>query len=152
MPVCSNVSWMAADIGKIRKNLHQKNQRMKVKVRIQERIDKVKVYLPAMFLALKHKDTPMLAKAIAVFALFYAISPIDLIPDFIPVIGYLDDLLILPLLITLCIKLIPKGVMDECLIQAKTIQLPKGKWYHALPVLILWILLILWISRLLKWI
>lgn len=94
----------------------------------------------------------MLAKAIAVFALFYAISPIDLIPDVIPVIGYLDDLLILPILITACIKLIPKEVMTECMIKAKDIHLPAGKWYHAIPIIIVWLLLILWTMRWLNWI
>ena len=121
-------------------------------MKFSERLAKIKIYLPALYLAIKHRNTPWLAKAIAIFAIVYAISPIDLIPDVIPVIGYLDDLLILPILITLCIKLIPKEVMDECLIRAKDIQLPRGKWYHALPVLILWILLMLWISRLLRWI
>ncbi len=121
-------------------------------MRIQERIDKVKVYLPALFLALKHKDTPLLAKAIATFALIYAISPIDLIPDVIPVIGYLDDLLILPILITLCVKLIPKAVMEECVTKAKDIELPKGKWIHAIPILVIWVLLVVWILRWLNWI
>ena len=119
---------------------------------IKERIEKVRIYLPALFLALKHKDTPLLAKAIATFALFYAISPIDLIPDVIPVIGYLDDLLILPILITLCIKLIPKAVMEECMINAKDIRLPKGNWIHAIPILVIWILLVVWILLWLKWI
>jgi uncharacterized membrane protein YkvA (DUF1232 family) len=121
-------------------------------MKINERLARIKIYLPALFLAIKHRNTPWLAKAIAIFALVYAISPIDLIPDVIPVIGYLDDLLILPVLIALCIKLIPKEVMEECLIQAKDIQLPKGKWYHALPILALWILLGLWILRLFQWI
>lgn len=121
-------------------------------MKMQERINKVKVYLPALYLALKHKETPILAKAIATFALLYAISPIDLIPDVIPIIGYLDDLLILPVLITVCIKLIPKQVMEECLIKARDIQLPQGKWIHAIPVLVIWTLLIIWVFRLLGWI
>jgi uncharacterized membrane protein YkvA (DUF1232 family) len=114
-------------------------------VKLQERIDKINVYLPALFLAMKHKGTPVLAKAIAILALVYAISPIDLIPDVIPVLGYLDDLLILPILITLCINLIPGEVMEECLVKAKDIQLPKGKWYHALPIITVWILIMFWI-------
>lgn len=121
-------------------------------MKIQERIDKIKDYLPALFLALKHKDTPLLAKAIAIFALFYAVSPIDLIPDVIPVIGYLDDLLILPILIALCVKLIPKAVMEECVTNAKDIELPKGKWIHAIPILVIWVLLVVWILRWLNWI
>jgi uncharacterized membrane protein YkvA (DUF1232 family) len=121
-------------------------------MKLNDRLRKIKVYLPALFLAIKHRNTPWYAKAIAIFAIVYAISPIDLIPDVIPVIGYLDDLLILPILITICIRLIPESVMDECLIKAKDIQMPKGKWYHAIPIVLLWIILLLWISRLLQWI
>jgi uncharacterized membrane protein YkvA (DUF1232 family) len=121
-------------------------------MKLNERLRRIKVYLPALFLAIKHRNTPWYAKAIAIFAIVYAISPIDLIPDVIPVIGYLDDLLILPLLITICIRLIPEAVMDECLIKANDIQMPKGKWYHAIPILLLWIMLLLWISRWLQWI
>ena len=121
-------------------------------MKIRDKISRIKVYLPALYLALKHKKTPWLAKAIAAFALIYAISPIDIIPDFIPIVGYLDDLLILPGLITICIHLIPKDVMAECLDKAKDIHLPKGKWYHTLPIIGIWILLIFIIMRWLKWI
>ena len=121
-------------------------------MKIRNRISRIKVYLPALYLALKHKKTPWLAKAIAAFALVYAISPIDIIPDFIPVIGYLDDLLILSGLIALCIKLIPKEVMVECLDEARDIHLPEGKWYHTLPIIGVWMLLVFWILRWLEWI
>lgn len=63
---------------------------------------------------LNHPHTPRLAKVLLGFAVAYAASPIDLIPDFIPVIGYLDDLLILPLLIWISLQLIPKSVIMEC--------------------------------------
>ncbi len=63
---------------------------------------------------LKHPDTPRAAKLLLSAAIAYAASPIDLIPDFIPVIGYLDDLLILPLLIWTALRLIPKSVILEC--------------------------------------
>ena len=56
-------------------------------------------------------------KIVAAITIGYALSPIDLIPDFIPILGYLDDMVILPLLITLAIKLIPSNIMDECLEQ-----------------------------------
>jgi uncharacterized membrane protein YkvA (DUF1232 family) len=63
---------------------------------------------------LNHPDTPRAAKLLLGFAVTYAASPIDLIPDFIPVVGYLDDLLILPLLIWISLRLIPKTVIMEC--------------------------------------
>ena len=63
---------------------------------LKERAQKLKTDIPAVFLALKEKRTPFLAKIIAAVVVVYALSPIDLIPDFIPVLGYLDDLIILP--------------------------------------------------------
>ncbi len=67
-----------------------------------------------MFLAFRDPRTPTLARVIIIFAVAYAVSPIDLIPDFIPVIGQLDDLLILPALILLAIRLIPADVYVRC--------------------------------------
>lgn len=63
---------------------------------------------------LMHPRTPRLAKIILGAAIAYAVSPIDLIPDFIPVIGHLDDLIILPLLIWAAVRLIPESVTAEC--------------------------------------
>ncbi|MCY1165227.1 hypothetical protein D9M73_51290 [compost metagenome] len=67
-----------------------------------------------LWFACKHPGTPWYAKAIGVFVVAYALSPIDLIPDFIPVLGYVDDLLLLPGLIWLAIRLTPAGVLDQC--------------------------------------
>jgi uncharacterized membrane protein YkvA (DUF1232 family) len=67
------------------------------------------------------KDVPITAKIIIIIAIIYALSPIDLIPDFIPVLGYLDDLLILPVLIYVSIKIIPKNILEECKEEAKKI-------------------------------
>ena len=68
----------------------------------------------ALYLAARHPDTPWYAKALAVLIVGYALSPIDLIPDFIPVLGYLDDVILLPAGIFLCIRLIPAHVLDDC--------------------------------------
>ena len=63
---------------------------------LKARAKKLKADIPAIFLALKDKNTPLHAKIAAAVTVGYALSPIDLIPDFIPVLGYLDDLIILP--------------------------------------------------------
>ena len=67
-----------------------------------------------LWFARKHPRTPWYAKALGVFVVAYALSPIDLIPDFIPVLGYVDDVLLLPGLIWLAIRLLPTEVLVEC--------------------------------------
>jgi uncharacterized membrane protein YkvA (DUF1232 family) len=71
-----------------------------------------------LWICTRHPRTPLLAKALAVAVVAYALSPIDLIPDFIPVLGYLDDLLIVPVGIWLVLKLVPREVMAECRVEA----------------------------------
>lgn len=72
----------------------------------------------ALYLAARHPLTPWYAKALAVLIVGYALSPIDLIPDFIPVLGYLDDVILLPAAILLCVRLMPPAVLAECRHQA----------------------------------
>ena len=70
----------------------------------------IKVYR----LVARDKRTPRLGKIVLGLAIGYAVLPFDLIPDFIPVFGYLDDVIIVPILFTIAIKLIPKGVIEDC--------------------------------------
>ena len=67
-----------------------------------------------LWFAIKHPESPWYAKALGMFVVAYALSPIDLIPDFIPVLGYLDDVILLPGLIWLAIRLIPAEVLVAC--------------------------------------
>ena len=85
---------------------------------LKERLEALNVQVATVFFAMKHPQTPWLAKALGTVVVVYALSPIDLIPDFIPVIGYLDDLILLPVLIALTIKLIPKAILDVARQQA----------------------------------
>ena len=104
----------------------------------------LKYNISALYLAYRRKDTPLAAKILIIITVGYALSPIDLIPDFIPIIGYLDDLIILPFLIYISLKLIPKEIMDECREEAKDLWKsgkPK-KWYHAIPIILIYILII----------
>jgi uncharacterized membrane protein YkvA (DUF1232 family) len=76
----------------------------------------------------------------------YGLSPIDLIPDFIPVLGYLDDVIILPALIALTVKLIPEKTFSRCKKEAEDMW-SNGKpknWYYAFPIVAIW-LLVLWL-------
>ena len=107
--------------------------------------------ISALCLAMKEKDTPFLAKILAGTAVVYALSPIDLIPDFIPVIGYLDDLILLPLLVALTLKLIPDETFERCREQARQMyqQGMKKHWYYMLPLILIWAILILLVGKLL---
>ena len=73
----------------------------------------LKLDVLALWFALKHPSVSSLAKAITFVAVAYALSPIDLIPDFIPVLGYLDDLIIVPVLVWLVLKLVPIDVLKQ---------------------------------------
>ena len=107
------------------------------------RADSFRTELTVIYLAYKHPKTPWSAKVIIALTIGYALSPIDLIPDFIPVLGYLDDLLIVPLGIYISIKLIPKDVLEACRQEAIKTQsiAPKSR---LVPILIItiWILLL----------
>lgn len=113
---------------------------------MKERAQNLKQDIPTVFLALKDKDTPVLAKIIAGITICYALSPIDLIPDFIPVLGYLDDILLLPALIAWTVKLIPKDVWERSRLLSESLWTNKrpGKWYYSLPVIAVW-LLVIWL-------
>lgn len=84
------------------------------------RVQVLKTDVYALFLAYRDARVPWHAKALVFLVVAYAVSPIDLIPDFIPVLGYLDDLVILPLGILLAVKMIPADVMQDCRRMAAT--------------------------------
>ena len=111
---------------------------------LKERTQRLKIDIPAVFLALRRKETPLPAKIIAFIAVAYALSPIDLIPDFIPILGLLDDVILLPGLIALAIKMIPREVFAECRKEAEDIWIggKPQRWYYALPIVLIWCLMI----------
>ena len=113
--------------------------------KLKERAKKLKTDIPAVFLALKEKGTPWYAKALAAIVIIYALSPVDLVPDFIPILGYLDDVIILPALIALTLKFIPSDVFEKCRKSAEGMwQNGKPKrWYYAIPFVLIWIVVIL---------
>ena len=116
---------------------------------LKDRAKQLKTDIPAVFLALKRKDTPWTAKALAAMTIGYALSPIDLIPDFIPLLGYLDDLILLPALVALTIRLIPAEVLASCRAEAEGLWKdgkPK-RWYYAIPIVLFWLLILFLIVR-----
>ena len=83
-------------------------------------LSKIKHELKVYQFVLKDGRTPKVAKVLLAIAVFYAVSPVDLIPDFIPVIGFLDDIIIIPGLIVLALKMTPKEIVQDCRIRAST--------------------------------
>ena len=104
-----------------------------------ERVRNLKTEVHAIYLASKDPRVPWYAKVLMALTLGYAISPIDLIPDFIPVLGQLDDLIIVPAGIALAIKMIPKNVMEECRRRARDEPIDtKTKWIVAIIIVSIW--------------
>jgi len=104
---------------------------------------RIRVYLLALWKLFRHPETPRGARWIAIAVIAYAVSPIDLIPDFIPVLGQLDDLILIPLGIALAVRLTPKPLWAAMLQQAELSaeNLPHFVW-GAVAVVVLWIALI----------
>jgi len=96
-----------------------------------------------LWFARQHRDTPFLAKALCVFTVAYALSPIDLIPDFVPVLGYVDDALLLPSLIWLAVRMLPAHVIEQCRAQAEEwMAREKSKprsYAGAIAIVLIWI-------------
>ncbi len=116
---------------------------------LKARAKQLKRDIPAVFIAMKKKETPLIAKITAGITIVYALSPIDLIPDFIPVLGYLDDLIILPALVALTVRLIPTEVLDKCRAESEDMWAdgkPK-KWYFAIPVVLFWLFIVYVVIR-----
>ena len=104
-----------------------------------ERARALKREIYALYFAAKDPRVPWYAKAVAVCVVAYAFSPIDLIPDPIPVLGYLDDLVLLPLGIALVLRLIPAEVLDDCRRRADTQQTRPVSWTAAAVIVAIWI-------------
>ncbi len=99
----------------------------------------------ALYLAARNPRTPWYAKVLAAAVVAYALSPIDLIPDFIPVIGYLDDLVIVPLGIAAVVRLVPADVLADCREQAQLRMERPVSWVAAVFVVAVWLVAGTWL-------
>lgn len=116
--------------------------------KVKNKAREIKQNVFVLFLAYKDPRVPWYAKLFAALVVAYAFSPIDLIPDFIPILGYLDDLIIVPLGITLALKMIPQPVIAECRDRAEEIR-KQGKqknWVTGILFILIWIFIVVWIG------
>ncbi|HEY8890306.1 MAG TPA: YkvA family protein [Clostridium sp.] len=105
------------------------------------KVKNFKKEIGALSLACKRRDVHWYAKFVVLLVVGYALSPIDLIPDFIPVLGYLDDLILVPIGVAFAIRLIPKDIMNECREQSENI-FKEGKpknWVAGGIIIFIWI-------------
>lgn len=105
---------------------------------LKQKIALLKQECIVIYFALKDIRTPFPAKIFAAVTVAYLLSPMDLVPDFIPVLGLLDDLILVPLLISLTLKLIPKAVLDDVRAMVNKDGRLRQQWYFALPVVLIY--------------
>jgi len=116
---------------------------------LKQKAKELKSEAQVLVIAFRDSRTPLSAKILIGITVGYLLSPVDLIPDFIPVLGILDDLILVPLLIALSIKLIPVKILEEARHRAKLFpqSLKKTNWAFGIVIIILWIMMLYFIFR-----
>ena len=122
---------------------------MKLLDKLKQQVKYLKSETQVLVVAYSDKRTPLMAKIMIGLTVGYLLSPIDLIPDFIPVIGLLDDLIIIPILILLSIKLIPLNVLTEAreTVKVNPQRLKKNNWIFASIIIIIWLAILYTLYR-----
>ncbi len=115
---------------------------MSILTNLKQKARELKSEAQVLMIAYKDNRTPVAAKILIGITVGYLLSPIDLIPDFIPVLGILDDLIIVPALIALSIKLIPETVLNDAREQLRNNpqRYKKNNWLFAIIIIIIWLL------------
>ncbi|WP_448516759.1 YkvA family protein [Pseudothermotoga sp.] len=113
------------------------------------KIREINQTLAALYLARRDRRVPRRSKILIALALGYVLSPIDLVPDFIPLLGQLDDLLIVPTLVAMALKSIPNEVLNEYREKAQQVQMKKRFTVASFIVLAFWTILLVWLVKLL---
>jgi uncharacterized membrane protein YkvA (DUF1232 family) len=120
---------------------------------LRENVRSLKRQTVVLYFAIRDPRIPLIAKLLAGFVVAYALSPLDLIPDFIPVLGYVDDLIVVPLGIALCLRLVPEPVLAEARARAGNVSEKPKSYSGAIMIIALWVtgfgVFCLWIYRLL---
>jgi uncharacterized membrane protein YkvA (DUF1232 family) len=117
---------------------------------LKERARAVQQQTYVVYFAIRDPRTPWYARALAVVVVAYALSPIDLIPDFVPVLGYLDDLILVPLGIALVLRLIPADVRADCTERARLQTERKVSRVGAAAIVIVWLVAAVWLALLVR--
>ncbi|MGG3889744.1 YkvA family protein [Metabacillus fastidiosus] len=117
--------------------------------KIKQKAKQIKRDIFMLVEANKHPRVPWYVKLLSILIVAYTFSPIDLIPDFIPVLGYLDEIILVPLAISLVLKLIPSDVLEEIReIVRKSDNVKKKNWTAGMIIVLIWIAVLYWIASL----
>lgn len=101
---------------------------------------KIKQEIFVLVEAYKHPELPLYIKLLSLLIVAYAFSPIDLIPDFIPVLGYIDDLILIPFAISIVLRLIPNNILNDCRkLAEKSEKVKRNNWFAGIVIISLWI-------------
>jgi uncharacterized membrane protein YkvA (DUF1232 family) len=117
-------------------------------INLRQKAKLIKRDVMTIYYAMKDPRTPWYAKAFAALVVGYALSPIDLIPDFIPILGYLDDIILVPLGILITIRLIPPAVIDDCRkkVDRELDSKKPRNWFAAIIIILIWLALCIWVG------
>jgi uncharacterized membrane protein YkvA (DUF1232 family) len=125
-------------------------QKAKRKEQWKQKAKKMQSEVLALYLAYKEPGVPWYAKLWVLIVVGYAFSPIDLIPDFIPILGYLDDFVLIPLGVVIAIKMIPQPIMEEARIMAETMVIRPKSQIVAIFIVVIWLMMFVWILYIVK--
>ena len=124
---------------------------MKLREYMAEKSGRLKREIAALHYACRDPETGVLPKLVILLTIAYALSPVDIIPDFIPVLGYLDDIVIIPALVYLSVRMIPADVMTRARLAAEERPpLLKKRWLFPFLIIPVWLALILILIRFIK--
>lgn len=112
---------------------------------LQQKLKNLKRESITIYYALRDKRTPLIAKIFAGITIAYLLSPIDLIPDFIPILGILDDLILVPILIKITVSLIPEDLYEEIKANLNSDERLQKRWYMAIPVIAIYVALLIFL-------
>ena len=120
---------------------------MRILSSLMERARELRQFTLVAYYAARDPRTPVVARVLALLVAAYALSPIDLIPDFIPFFGYLDDIILVPLGLALVIRLLPDHVLASAREQAqRAADRPTSKWAAGVIVAV-WLVVLVWLGR-----
>ncbi|MGG0188093.1 YkvA family protein [Bacillus rhizoplanae] len=125
----------------------QKEKGLSIIQKMKKWAKNLKKQLLVLYLAYRDERVPWYTKLFTMLVVAYAFSPIDLIPDFIPILGYLDDLILVPLGVYLALKLIPEEVLEDCKrkIEGQSSMNKPKNWITGFLIIIIWLIVFVWI-------